>query len=109
LNESSTRVNLSSKGLQALTLETGAGIATQSECRFYQGYWNMALVCDAGGVNTFQCIVDRELTILGVTVKGNYAKGTTYYNVVWERWTCISSAGNCCIASSQGVRVISVG
>jgi hypothetical protein len=49
-------ISLSLKGPKALTLETGAGIATQSECQYYQGYWNMALICGGGGVNSFNTL-----------------------------------------------------
>jgi hypothetical protein len=44
------------QGPKALTLETGAGIATQSECQYYQGYLNMALICGGGGVNSFNTL-----------------------------------------------------
>jgi hypothetical protein len=97
---------LSLKKLEALTLEieTGAGITTQSECQTKLGYWNMALICSGGGVNSFRCEIQGQLTIAGVTIMGGYKKGKSY-NIVWEQWSCTTSSGNCCIASSQGVYI----
>jgi hypothetical protein len=85
--------------------ESGAGINDENTCRTNGGYWNMALICAGGGVNSVLCTVSGELTILGFTIKGNFSKGKTY-NVTWERWACTNSTGNCCIASSQGVQII---
>jgi hypothetical protein len=106
-NKSSNISGVTLKNLEALTteIETGAGITTQSECQSKGGYWNMALICDGEGVNSLRCEIEGEPSIAGFTVKGSYKKGKTY-NVTWERWSCTTSTSNCCIASSQGVRIV---
>jgi hypothetical protein len=83
---------------------TGAGITTQSACHSKCGYWNMALTVIDGGVVTSQCEIEGELSVCGVTIRGAYKRGQPYV-VAWTLWACTQSAGNCCIAASQGVYV----
>ena len=67
------------------------------------GTWHWFVM--EGGGNSVQCTISGQLTVAGYTIlNASYSKGNTY-NVTWERWECTNSAGNCCIASSQGVRV----
>jgi len=100
--------NVSLMNIEALAAgdkpPTGAGIKEKEECQNNGGYWNMALVCDGGGVTSVVCNVAGELSVLGFTLKGSYSLGKTY-DICWERWACKESSGNCCIASSQGVRI----
>jgi hypothetical protein len=106
LNTNSEQSLLSLANVEALADEitSGAGL-DQSNCASNGGYWNMALVCDGGGVNSVQCQIDGSISLFGISVSGSYKQGTTY-NVGWERWACVISPGNCCIASSQGIKVL---
>jgi hypothetical protein len=77
----------------------------ESECQNESGYWNMALVCADGGVHNVECTIKGELRIWDITIfSASYTKGSSY-PIVWERWQCQASAGNCCIASKQGVKI----
>ncbi|MBR1573634.1 MAG: hypothetical protein IJ652_02160 [Bacteroidales bacterium] len=76
----------------------------EETCRTNNGYWNMALVCADGGIISQTCTVSGELTIMGVTIKGNYTAGNVY-NGCWARFSCTNSSGNCCNAGEQGIRV----
>lgn len=70
---------------------------TMLMCFTNGGNYNMATTCsDSGFFEETKCKVSGELTILGVTVKGNYERGKKY-SIPWARYTCISSNGNCCL------------
>lgn len=84
--------------------DTGANINDESKCHDRNGYWNMALVSDGGGVETQKCTVSGEISILGVTIKGSYEKGKPY-KFYWSNWKCIISNGNCCLSDKQGIRI----
>ncbi len=88
---------------------SGAGIATEEECRNKNGYWNMALVLQSSGVTPISCDIDGKLVIMGLTIfNASYKQGNTYY-IAWESFTCTNSTGNCCIASQQGLKIIEGG
>ena len=76
----------------------------EEKCRASGGYWNMALVCADGGIELVECTVSGEISFLGITLSGSYTIGNKYY-IVWERYSCINSNGNCCDGSAQGIRV----
>ncbi|MDR1737744.1 MAG: NVEALA domain-containing protein [Candidatus Symbiothrix sp.] len=85
-----------------LSIPTG-----QTECQQNCGYWNMALVCADGGVESVTCTVKGELTVWNIKiVSASFEKGNSY-SVAWERWECQNSTGNCCPYNEQGVRVLS--
>lgn len=84
--------------------DTGANIKEESKCHDRNGYWNMALVSDSGGVITQNCTVSGEISILGVTIKGSYEKGKPY-SFSWSNWKCTLSNGNCCLSDKQGIRI----
>lgn len=93
------------------TTDPGASLNDETMCKNSGGYWNMALVCDGGGVNSVQCTISGQLTVAGYTVvNASATKGKTY-NVTWERWACTSTPGakNCCISSNQGVKITGLG
>ncbi|GAB6008829.1 NVEALA domain-containing protein [Dysgonomonas reticulitermitis] len=108
LAQESNMSALALANIEALaTPETGAGITTQIDCQNNGGYWNMALVCSSSGVTSQTCEVSGKLVILGFTIiDGSFKQGKTY-TVAWENWSCINSTGNCCIASSQGIHILS--
>lgn len=82
----------------------GANITSSEKCHEQGGYWNMALTCAGGGVESVSCGVTGEISLFGVTVKGSYTKGKAY-PIAWERWSCVTSTENCCVSSGQGVKI----
>lgn len=84
--------------------DTGAHIKDEDECHNKNGYWNMALVSDSGGVITQKCTISGEISILGITIKGSYQKGENYH-FSWANWKCVASNGNCCLSDKQGIRI----
>lgn len=101
-----------SKGREFSFVDENVEVLVQSEmnavneedCRAFGGYWNMALVCADGGIELVECTVSGEISFLGFTLSGSYMTGNKYY-IVWERYSCINSDGNCCDGSAQGIRV----
>ena len=89
--------------VEALSAETEDS-EERRNCVNNGGNWNMALCCVDGGTVTKTCEVKGEITVFGVTVKGEWKKGQTV-TAAWERWSCVASTGNCCKISEQGVRV----
>ena len=59
------------------------------------GNWNMATICSDSGIKTVVCTVSGELSVFGITLKGSYTKGNTYF-IPWAKYTCTNSNGNCC-------------
>lgn len=85
--------------------ETGATIMEEKECHQKNGYWKMALVSAASGVEQVTITVTGEASAFGFTIKGSYTKGKKY-PIVWERWDCIpTDANNCCLSDQQGIRL----
>lgn len=84
--------------------DTGANITDAKKCHDKNGYWNMALVSDTGGVITETCTKSGEISVLGITIKGSYQKGNSY-SFSWSNWKCVSSTGNCCLSDQQGIRI----
>lgn len=78
--------------------------SNEADCRAKNGYWNMALVCSGGGVESVECTVSGQISILGITFSGSYQAGNTY-SIVWEMYSCTNSTGNCCPYAEQGIRV----
>jgi hypothetical protein len=74
----------------------------EAECReLPMGIWNEALHCDDGGATTVECTIEGQLNFAGKVINGNYKVGVKY-PVLWERWKCDLSTGNCCDGSKQG-------
>lgn len=79
-----------------------SGEFTREDCLRKGGNWNMASVCVDGSVIQIQCETSGEMTVLGVILKGSFKKGDII-NLAWERYSCQSSEGNCCV--KQGIFV----
>ena len=82
----------------------GSIASTQEECFQKGGYWNELLANEDGGVTQQTCTVSGEITFLGTSIKGSYTKGNSY-TLVWARFACRRSDGNCCDGSRQGVHI----
>lgn len=67
----------------------------RTRCINESGIWNMASVCKQSGFEYTTCKKSGEVSLFGITVKGNYEKGKKYY-VAWARYECTQSSGNCC-------------
>lgn len=89
--------NLLQANIEALANgESGSIPRTYEECLKSGGNWNMASVCTDSGFESSVCKISGEISIFGMTLKGNYEKGQRY-SIPWARYSCQTSAGNCCI------------
>lgn len=82
----------------------GSIASTKEECFQKNGYWNELLDCADGGVTTQTCTITGQITLFGVTIQGSYTKGNAY-TLVWARYACRQSDGNCCNGNAQGIYV----
>lgn len=103
--EANRSYDLTMDSIEALSGdETGATITNGEDCHKNGGYWDMALVCAGSGVETVRCEVSGSISLFGSSISGNFKKGKPY-TLSWERWSCTTAVGNCCIVSQQGLRV----
>lgn len=80
-----------------------SGIGSEDECRkLPNGLWNEALHCVDGGSAQVECTIEGQLNFAGKIINGNYKVGVKY-PILWERWKCELSPGNCCNGANQGV------
>ena len=85
------------QNVEALTDDNEADdSADRNACLQKGGNWNMASVCKASGFENAKCEISGEVTVCGVTVKGNYSRGSKY-RIAWARYECVESKGNCCV------------
>lgn len=75
----------------------------ESACRLEGGIWDHYSTCEDGGIITTSCTTSGEITAFGVTLKGSYQSGCTYY-LAWARYSCEHKQdGYCC--TEQGIYV----
>lgn len=98
--------NISLANIEALAApeDYGSQYHTQATCQAANCYWNTMLQCSDGGIEPITCEVSGKLVILGFEISGSYTKGNQY-TIVWDRFSCETSSGNCCQPTSQGIWV----
>ena len=83
--------------------DSGANITDGKECHNKGGDWNVLLKPTGSGIEQVSCERSGELACLGFTLyKYTFHKGKTYI-IKWERRTCESNPGSCCIRDKQGL------
>ena len=90
------------ENVEALTRGEMDDANDESECKKQGGIWGRASICADGGIETVTCSKKGEIRVLGITLFGSYENGKTYI-IGWERYTCDSNKGSCCV--KQGVFV----
>ena len=94
-NQANSGKTLLLENLEALAESPEDEAARRAVCYAENGAWNAMTTCDASGIESSTCTIKGELTILGVTLKGEYDKGKKY-SLPWARYNCTASSGNCC-------------
>lgn len=90
--------------------DTGAKAKDINECRKINGYWDMALLYDGGGITKVDCKKEGEIKVWGKSIISfKYNKGEQY-NIAWENWSCKDKPGSgaCCRSDKQGMRIRSI-
>ena len=90
------------ENVEALTRGETENANDEIECKKQGGIWGRASICADGGIETVTCNKKGEIRVMGITLLGSYENGKTYI-IGWERYTCESNKGSCCV--KQGVFV----
>ncbi len=86
---------LYSENVEVLTQGDSFDDLLKMQCLSGGFNYNMASIVSNSGFQTVTCEIKGEISLLGVTVKGEYKKGNQY-GIPWATYSCSASNGNCC-------------
>ena len=91
------------RGFSILQLANIEALADGESTQIIHGYY---LKYVNGGVITETCTISGQISVLGVTISGNYTKGGTY-SFGWEAYACepANSQSIQCDVGDQGIYV----
>ena len=97
--------NSQTKGMSDVALANVEALADGESTQNIPGYW---LKCFNTGVGTETCTISGKITVLGITIEGNYQKGNSY-SYSWEAYQCSEVIPHnpeiICDISDQGIKV----